>query len=104
MPIVDVTDVGVVSVALETRTEGARVDLEGTFGVFYPGKTGYATEENSSLSTTFNPAKPDRTLEAEYAALAALGGLPAFGLPVGTLGAVVAEDMPGSPTVGERGV
>jgi uncharacterized protein GlcG (DUF336 family) len=62
--------------------------VAGGIGVFYPGKTGYATEENSSLSTTFNPAKPDRTLEAEYAALAALGGLPAFGLPVGTLGGV----------------
>jgi len=62
--------------------------VAGGIGVFYPGKTGYATEENSSLSTTFNPAKPDRTLEAEYVAVAALGGLPALGFPVGTLGGI----------------
>lgn len=48
----------------------------GGIGVFFPGKTGYATEENSSLATTFDPTKPDRTLEAEWIAFAALGGDP----------------------------
>lgn len=47
----------------------------GGIGVFFPGKTGYATEENSSLSTTYDPTKPDRTLEAEYIAFAAVGGV-----------------------------
>ncbi|MBN9520365.1 heme-binding protein [bacterium] len=46
----------------------------GGIGVFFPGKTGFATEENSSLSTTFNPALPDRTLEAEWIAFATAGG------------------------------
>ena len=46
----------------------------GGIGVFFPGTTGYATEENSSLSTTYNPALPDRSLEAEWMAFAAVGG------------------------------
>lgn len=78
----------------------------GGIGVFFPGKTGFATEENSSLSTTFDPTKPDRSLEAEWIGFAAAGGtritvdgtatvpiddlggvaLPAgFGLPTGRL-------------------
>jgi uncharacterized protein GlcG (DUF336 family) len=65
----------------------------GGIGVFFPGKTGYATEENSSLSTTYNPALPDRSLEAEWMAFAALGGTRvAVGtanlFPVGDLGGV----------------
>src|SRR5207248_1234912 len=48
--------------------------VAGGIGVFYPGKTGYATEENSSLGSTFDPNKPDRSLEAEYIAFAAAGG------------------------------
>ncbi|MBN9518858.1 heme-binding protein [bacterium] len=46
----------------------------GGIGVFFPGKTGFATEENSSLSTTYDPSKPDRTLEAEWIAYATVGG------------------------------
>jgi uncharacterized protein GlcG (DUF336 family) len=46
----------------------------GAIGVFFPGETGYATEENSVLSNTFDPSKPDRSLEAEWIAFAALGG------------------------------
>jgi uncharacterized protein GlcG (DUF336 family) len=46
----------------------------GGIGVFFPGKTGFATEENSSLSFTYDPTKPDRTLEAEWIAYAAVGG------------------------------
>jgi uncharacterized protein GlcG (DUF336 family) len=79
----------------------------GGIGVFFPGKTGFATEENSGLSTTYDKTKPDRTLEAEWMAFAAVGGtnatvsrsvfptpifdvngvpLPAgFGLPVGRI-------------------
>jgi hypothetical protein len=62
--------------------------LVGGIGVFFPGKTGFATEENSSLSATFDPSKPDRTLEAEFIALAAAGGSSGAGFPVGTLGGV----------------
>lgn len=62
----------------------------GGIGVFFPGKTGYATEENSSLGVTFNPGLPDRTLEAEFMALAAAGGSSQLGLSVGTLGGVPA--------------
>jgi uncharacterized protein GlcG (DUF336 family) len=46
----------------------------GGIGVFFPGKTGFATAENSSLSSTYDPTKPDRSLEAEWMAFAAVGG------------------------------
>ncbi|MFO0935611.1 MAG: heme-binding protein [Gemmataceae bacterium] len=62
----------------------------GGIGVFFPGKTGYATEENSKLSATYDPTKPDRSLEAEFIAFAAAGGVRGFA-PVGTLGGV---DLP----------
>ena len=79
----------------------------GGIGVFFPGKTGFATEENSALGFTHDPTKPDQSLEAEWIAYAAAGGtvtsvtrgieplpvgdlngvpLPAgFGLPVGRI-------------------
>jgi uncharacterized protein GlcG (DUF336 family) len=60
--------------------------LVGGIGVFFPGKTGYATEMNSSLSQLYDPSKPDRTLEAEFMGLAAVGGSSVLGLKVGTLG------------------
>ncbi|QDU19419.1 heme-binding protein [Urbifossiella limnaea] len=59
----------------------------GGVGVFFPGRTGFATEENSALSTTYNPALPDRSLEAEWVAVAAVGGY-ATQTPVGPLGGV----------------
>ena len=65
----------------------------GGIGVFFPGRTGFATEENSRLSTTFNAALPDRSAEAEWIAFAAQGGArAAVGsaplAPVGDLGGV----------------
>jgi uncharacterized protein GlcG (DUF336 family) len=50
--------------------------LVGGIGVFFPGTTGYATEENSSLSNNgfFDPTKPDLSYEAEYIAFVAAGG------------------------------
>jgi uncharacterized protein GlcG (DUF336 family) len=65
----------------------------GGIGVFFPGRSGFATEENSRTSNTFNPALPDRTAEAELIAFAAVGGftaaLPNFEtFPVGALGGV----------------
>jgi uncharacterized protein GlcG (DUF336 family) len=59
--------------------------LVGGIGVFFPGTTGYASAENSSLSATYNPSKPDRSVEAEYDALAAVGGSPAAGFPIGSI-------------------
>ena len=70
-------------------TDG-KFHVVGGIGVFYPGTTGYASEENSSLSADYNPAKLDRSEEAEYAAFAAVGGAPLIGLPVGTLGGIPA--------------
>ncbi|MBI3821147.1 MAG: heme-binding protein [Planctomycetes bacterium] len=64
--------------------------LMGGIGVFFPGTTGFASEENSKLSADFNPAKPDRSMEAEFIALAAVGGSKAAGVTVGTLGGVPA--------------
>ncbi|MCI0460737.1 MAG: heme-binding protein [Gemmataceae bacterium] len=60
--------------------------LVGGIGVFFPGTTGFATEENSRLSVTFNPGRPDRSLEAEFIATAAVGGSSSAGARVGTLG------------------
>jgi uncharacterized protein GlcG (DUF336 family) len=62
--------------------------LVGGIGVFFPGQTGFATEENSSLDVTFNPTKRDRSVEAEFMAFAAVGGAPGIGFGVGTLGGV----------------
>ncbi len=77
--------------------------LVGGIGVFYPGTTGYATEENPSESTTYDPNQPDRTLEAEFAAVAAVGGAPGIGLPVGTLSGVdLALGINGLPITPEQ--
>jgi uncharacterized protein GlcG (DUF336 family) len=62
--------------------------LVGGIGIFFPGKTGYADEENSMLNSNFDPHKVDKSLEAEFDALAALGGAPPLGFPVGTLGGI----------------
>jgi uncharacterized protein GlcG (DUF336 family) len=62
--------------------------LVGGIGVFYPGTTGYADAENSSLSSNYNPNLPDLSLQAEYTAFAAVGGAPGLGLGVGSLGGV----------------
>ncbi|MBY0459456.1 MAG: heme-binding protein [Gemmataceae bacterium] len=75
----------------------------GGIGVFFPGKTGYATEENSSLSNTFDARKPDRSLEAEWIAFAAVGGtiVSVDGtptIPVGALGGVALPAGFGLPT------
>ncbi|MGL6094192.1 MAG: hypothetical protein ACRC7O_00135 [Fimbriiglobus sp.] len=76
----------------------------GGIGVFFPGKTGFATDENNVQSTTYDPAKPDRTLEAEYAAFVAVGGSRGAGFavpgPVGNAPALPAGfDLPGGPAV-----
>src|SRR4029079_7374661 len=62
--------------------------LIGGIGVFFPGTTGFASAENSQLSADFNPARPDRSMEAEFIALAAIGGSSQAGMRVGTLGGV----------------
>ncbi len=62
--------------------------LVGGIGVFFPGRTGYADEENSATSTTHDPSKPDRAFEAEYIAFAAAGGSRGAGQSIGTLGGV----------------
>lgn len=46
----------------------------GGIGVFFPGRTGFASEENSVLSVDHDPRERDRSFEAEYIAFAALGG------------------------------
>jgi uncharacterized protein GlcG (DUF336 family) len=62
--------------------------LVGGIGVFFPGTTGYADAENSSLSANYDPSKPDLSLEAEYIAFAAAGGSSGAGFSIGTLGGV----------------
>lgn len=67
--------------------------LVGGIGVFFPGRTGFATEENSSLSATFDPTKPDRSLEAEFIAFAAAGGSSGANASIGEINGVPA--LPG---------
>jgi uncharacterized protein GlcG (DUF336 family) len=62
--------------------------LVGGIGVFFPGKTGFADEENSALSSNYDPTRRDRSMEAEWMAFAAVGGDPAAGVVVGTIGGV----------------
>jgi uncharacterized protein GlcG (DUF336 family) len=54
----------------------------GGIGVFFPGTTGFASEENSSLNDAgfFDPTKPDLAQEAEYVAFVAAGGSKAAGV------------------------
>ncbi len=62
--------------------------LVGGIGVFFPGTTGYASEENSDLSSDYNPNMPDLSAEAEAIAFEAVGGDPGLGLGVGAIGGV----------------
>ena len=62
-------------------TPGQLIQVGG-IGVFFPGKTGFADESNSNLSTDYNANLPDRAFEAEYVAFAALGGSNGSGLSI----------------------
>jgi uncharacterized protein GlcG (DUF336 family) len=62
--------------------------LVGGIGVFFPGKTGFADEENSAIGLNFDPTKRDRSEEAEFMAFAAGGGSSGAGYPVGTLAGI----------------
>jgi uncharacterized protein GlcG (DUF336 family) len=67
--------------------------LVGGIGVFFPGTTGFASAENSQLSADYNPKSPDLSMEAEFIALAAVGGSKQAGFPIGAIGGVPA--LPG---------
>jgi uncharacterized protein GlcG (DUF336 family) len=56
----------------------------GGIGVFFPGTTGFATEENSKLNTPLvrDPRKPDFSEVAEYMAFVAAGGSKTAGVPL----------------------
>jgi uncharacterized protein GlcG (DUF336 family) len=58
----------------KTNPANGQLVVVGGIGVFFPGTTGYASAENSVLSAGFDPTKPDRSLEAELVAVAAVGG------------------------------
>jgi uncharacterized protein GlcG (DUF336 family) len=62
--------------------------LMGGIGVYYPGSSGFASAENSKLSAGSNPYKVDRSMEAEFVALSAIGGSKQAGFPIGTLGGI----------------
>jgi uncharacterized protein GlcG (DUF336 family) len=74
--------------------------LVGGIGVFFPGTTGYATEENSSLNDAgfFNPKKPDLSLEAEYIAFVAAGGSKGAGFSYNTPQINAKLGLPSFPT------
>jgi uncharacterized protein GlcG (DUF336 family) len=83
------------------KTDGVNIQLVGGIGIFYPGKTGYADEENSVLSANYTPLKPDFAAQAEAMALAAVGGAPFIGLPIGPINGVPVlpelQDFPLTP-------
>ena len=60
--------------------------LVGGIGVFFPGTTGYASEENSSLNDAgfYNPKLPDLSEEAEYIGFIAAGGSKGAGFSFNT--------------------
>lgn len=60
--------------------------VAGGIGVFFPGTTGQASEENSNLSDAgfFDPLKPDRAEQAEYVAFVAAGGSKTAGVSFNT--------------------
>lgn len=78
--------------------------LVGGIGVFFPGETGYATAENSSLNDAgfYNPRAADRSIEAEYIAFVTVGGIPSgqlSGQPPGIATAGPVGDAPALPGV-----
>jgi uncharacterized protein GlcG (DUF336 family) len=79
--------------------------MVGAIGTFFPGKTGFADEENSALDSNFDPSKPDRSLEAEYIGFVAAGGSSAANLaaagPIGNAPALPIDTTPGSPNFGK---
>ena len=74
--------------------------LVGGIGVFFPGTTGYATEENSALNDAgfYNPKKPDLSEEAEYIAFVAAGGSSGAGFSFNTPKINAKMDLPSFPT------
>jgi uncharacterized protein GlcG (DUF336 family) len=81
--------------------------IVGGIGVFFPGTTGFASAENSVLSSTHNPFLPDLSLQAEFMAVMGAGisatgaGL---GIPAGflsqriTLAGIILDTIgPGGP-------
>jgi uncharacterized protein GlcG (DUF336 family) len=70
-------------VPLYKKVDG-QTALVGGIGVFFPGTTGYATEENSQLNTPLlrDPHKIDYAEAAEYMAFVAAGGSVTAGLPL----------------------
>jgi uncharacterized protein GlcG (DUF336 family) len=84
LPLAQARGIGTLPGGIPIYKDG---QLVGGIGVFFPGTTGFATAENSALSDNFNPHKPDRSLEAEFMAVAAVGiqgqagTLPGIGVP-----------------------
>ncbi len=76
-----------------------RTSIVGGLGVFFPGTSGFATEENSILNgVAFDPSRPDRTLEAETIAIAALGGIVDV-TKIPMTGPLVIGDLGGVPRI-----
>jgi uncharacterized protein GlcG (DUF336 family) len=76
---------GIPIIAINKTNGRTQPVVLGGIGVFFPGKTGYATEENSNLNGAgfYDPSKPDRALEAEFIAFKAVGGSKSAGVPFG---------------------
>ena len=71
-------------VPLYKKLPGGQPALVGGIGIFFPGTTGYATAENSTLNTPLlrNKHQVDLTQVAEYMALVAAGGSKDAGVPL----------------------
>jgi len=71
----------------------------GGIGVFFPGTSGFATEENSRINESQfrDPTKPDRSQEAEYIAFVAAGGSSGAGVTIFNGKQGVARGLPPLP-------
>ena len=69
-------------VPLYKKQPNGQLALVGGIGIFFPGTTGYATAENSTLNTPLlrNKHQVDLSQVAEYMALVAAGGSASVGL------------------------
>jgi uncharacterized protein GlcG (DUF336 family) len=83
----------------KTNPLNGQLVVVGGIGVFFPGTTGFASAENSSLASNYDPTKPDRSLEAELVAVVAIGGstqLSSSSLPPGSFDF---HNVPGLPAL-----
>lgn len=97
---------GGIPIFRDTDANGSFDKLIGGIGVFFPGEDGYSTHEQGFVpgigQTSIDRVNASRVMEAEFIALAAIGGSPGA-VKAGAKGAVVG-DIAGIPPVSDIGL